>query len=432
MIKPYNASILLRPDACMSLTERFATLTSLLHQHAVFWRHFPFREPVLSWAAQQPQLVRELLALADSDIEVFSTDAVALTGFFAPHLPFATELLQACTLPALPSQPLPPITPRLHAGIPGRKWQQIERFVAALPQEYSRQQNSEQQSSLQTSSLQKKLPVLEWCAGKSHLGFLLQHCSGQPVTALEWNAGLVAQANARALQWQCDLHSHAVDVLSGAAEPFVQAQQQIVALHACGDLHVRLLHLCVRQQVNQLQLSPCCYQKIAAEHYQPLSQAARLHPLPLSKNELHIAVTETVTAGGYERRQRLRLQAMRLGFDALQRAVRGVDEFLPVPSLPGEWARVDFRTLCEHCAHLKNLPLPASIEWDFYEEKGWQRLREVSALDLVRFLFRRPLEVWLVLDRALFLQENGYRVRVGTFCERSATPRNILIDARHD
>jgi len=56
-------------------------------------------------------------------------------------------------------------------------------------------------------------------------------------------------------------------------------------------------------------------------------------------------------------------------------------------------------------------------------------LREVSALDLVRFLFRRPLEIWLALDRALFLQEQGYQVELGTFCPRHATPRNILIVA---
>ena len=33
----------------------------------------------------------------------------------------------------------------------------------------------------------------------------------------------------------------------------------------------------------------------------------------------------------------------------------------------------------------------------------------------------------LVLDRALFLQEQGYTVRLGTFCETSLTPRNVLL-----
>jgi hypothetical protein len=54
-------------------------------------------------------------------------------------------------------------------------------------------------------------------------------------------------------------------------------------------------------------------------------------------------------------------------------------------------------------------------------------LAQVRNLELLRGLFRRPLELWLVLDRALFLQEQGYGVRLGTFCETPLTPRNLLI-----
>lgn len=393
----------------MHLRDRFADLTCQLQNHASFWRPFPFRDPRPPWTQAQPDLVRQLLALPDDALHRLATIPQELTTFLTSYLPFASALAQLCELPQCSQRALPPLAPRLLAGIPGRKWQQIESFVAALPT--------------------GELPILEWCAGKSHLGFVLQHCSGLPVTALEWNAALVEQANARASQWQCDLHSHTVDVLTPAADAFVLPNQQIVALHACGDLHVKLLQLAARNGVQQVQLAPCCYQKTSDEQYQPLSHAARQQPLPLSKQELHLAVTETVTAGEYQQRQRLRLQAMRLGFDCLQRDVRGLDEFLPVPSLPGEWARTDFKTFCEHCAQLKSLTLPDQVNWAHYEQRGQQRLREVSALDLVRFLFRRPLEIWLALDRALFLQEQGYQVELGTFCPRHATPRNILIVA---
>ncbi|MNJ72573.1 hypothetical protein D3C77_692410 [compost metagenome] len=51
----------------------------------------------------------------------------------------------------------------------------------------------------------------------------------------------------------------------------------------------------------------------------------------------------------------------------------------------------------------------------------------VRNLELVRGLFRRPLELWLLLDRALFLHEQGYRVRLGCFCPPHLTPRNLLL-----
>ena len=53
-------------------------------------------------------------------------------------------------------------------------------------------------------------------------------------------------------------------------------------------------------------------------------------------------------------------------------------------------------------------------------------------LERLRNLFRRPLELWLVLDRALFLEEQGYSVRLGTFCDYPLTPRNLLLLAERD
>ena len=72
---------------------------------------------------------------------------------------------------------------------------------------------------------------------------------------------------------------------------------------------------------------------------------------------------------------------------------------------------------------------PAAIDWPLWERRGFQRLAEVRNLELLRGLFRRPLEVWLVLDQALFLQEQGYSVTLGTFCPASLTPRNLLLSA---
>jgi hypothetical protein len=52
------------------------------------------------------------------------------------------------------------------------------------------------------------------------------------------------------------------------------------------------------------------------------------------------------------------------------------------------------------------------------------RLRALGAL---RVRFRRPLELWLVLDRAERLRDAGWQVDVGTFCPHEATPRNLLV-----
>src|SRR5690606_11034171 len=67
--------------------------------------------------------------------------------------------------------------------------------------------------------------------------------------------------------------------------------------------------------------------------------------------------------------------------------------------------------------------------WEQLEQRGWQRLAQVRNLVLLSGLFRRPLEVWVLLDGALFLQESGYRVRLGQSCEYQLTTRNLLLTA---
>ena len=82
-------------------------------------------------------------------------------------------------------------------------------------------------------------------------------------------------------------------------------------------------------------------------------------------------------------------------------------------------------------AEKKSLPLPEGIDYNKFLEIGKKRKRVTERVELVRHVFRRAIEVWLVLDRALYLQQQGYQVTVSTFCEKQLTPRNILIQANY-
>lgn len=388
----------------------FKQLSEHLVQNQHFWRPVAFHQKQLPWMIQHPLLVERLFALALEEIELLASSSKALSNFLLPTIPIAHEINLLCKLKAAEINNIAPVSPHFYAGMPGRKWQQITAFTQSL------------------EPLSKD--IVEWCAGKSHLGFYLAHLHKVNVAALEWDNNLVEQANLRAKQQHLGLHSHCIDVLGPAAPTFLGQSKQVVALHACGELHERLLQLSIEKKVPHLQLSPCCYHKRRASNYTPLSALGRSLDLKLNKAELHTAVMETVTAGATVQRQRKQLQIMRLGFDYLQQDLLGKEEYMAVPSLPTIWAKADFRDFCLHCAQLKNVELPNSIDWQYYLNLGETRFKNVSALDLVRFLFRRPLEVWLALDRALLLEEQGYAVSLNTFCSRQVTPRNILLSAR--
>ena len=149
-------------------------------------------------------------------------------------------------------------------------------------------------------------------------------------------------------------------------------------------------------------------------------------------DDLGLPLSETVTAGARIRRQRDSSMARRLAFDLLQRELRGINDYLPTPSLPVAWLHKVFADYCRDLAQLKNLPVPGHCDWAALEQRGWQRLAHVRNLELLRGLFRRPLELWLLLDRALFLQQHGYRVRLGQFCVGHVSPRNLMLLAERE
>ncbi|AKA83935.1 methyltransferase [Pseudomonas synxantha] len=387
---------------------RFKALDGFLIEHQGLWRPRPFTHLHLPWEAEHPALSRWLRQRSLAEAEASHNHPHDLPAP-APFPQLAAQALHLSAVDKLPTHMLEPARHRLNVDVPGRKWQQIEAFGAAL------------------NFAETPTHWLDWCAGKGHLGRRLLQ-PGQQLTCLEYDPALVASGQALSDRHNLPAAHRLQDVMADMA---INPQHTPVALHACGDLHVRLLQLASAAGCKQLALAPCCYNRITADRYQALSAAGRASRLQLSIEDLGLPLSETVTAGNRVRQQRDTSMARRLGFDRLQRQLRGCDEYLPTPSLPASWLDKPYADYCQELANVKGLST-GEQDWTALEAHGWHRLAEVRNLELVRGLFRRPLEMWLVLDRALFLQERGYNVEVGSFCETALTPRNLMVLAERD
>ena len=396
-----------RPLAGAALAERFQALDAFLGEHQALWRPRPFHHLRLPWEADHRELADWLRARSLEQAEQAHNRPEQLDAP-APFPPLAEASARLSEVGALPRQALAPRSPRLSVDVPGRKLQQIQAFASAL------------------AFHQTPRHWLDWCAGKGHLGRWLAQ-DGAALTCLEWDASLCSAGAALSQRLGLNARHLQQDVMAADARRHLAPDTSVVALHACGDLHVRLLRLASAAGSHQLALAPCCYNRIDTPDYRPLSRPAQASRLKLSRDDLALPLSETVTAGARTRRQRDQSMAWRLGFDLLQRQLRGSDDYLPTPSLEVAWLSRPFAEYCQHLAALKQLPLTGEQPWAQYEAAGWQRLAQVRNLELVRALFRRPLEIWLLLDRALFLQEQGYEVRLGRFCDPPLTPRNLLL-----
>lgn len=382
---------------------RFKALSRILASLRGYWQESPFTELATAWQTQNPGLHDACLALPDDHLKQLESSPQALMGWLSTHIP---DLNQLHALIGLPQAQHPPrVMDRFwQTGVGGRKAEQIRAFAGQISA--------------------KGNQWLDWCAGKSHLGRAMVQATGLPCVALERDLSLCQSG--RQLAGDLPINWVACDVLAGGVR--LQPDQHVLALHACGDLHRQLLRQAVQQPVSALALAPCCY-ALWVEFYEPLSTLGAQLDLQLKRDHLKLAVQEQVTAKPRQQRQIELLNSWRLGFDQLQRDVRGIDDYLPTPSLPLSALQWGFVQVCRYLAEQKVLALPPGIRWRAYESFGAKRWQQVRRLQLVRHGFRRALELWLVSDSALHLVEAGFNVRLSEFCQRSLTPRNILLEA---
>ncbi|CAH6780956.1 SAM-dependent methyltransferase [Vibrio chagasii] len=390
---------------------RFKTLDSFLLEHQVYWRSEPFhlcQTQQQPWKEVNPPLVDWLNSLTIENIQTLKElPDLLLTelSYFMPQLADAHQSTQF-TNTNLKGLQLPRGT---EDGIPGRKLQQIVSMGEAALEHHHGEE------------------WLEWCSGKGFLGRILSQQSNQKVTSFEWQQSLCESGQKLADAQRLEMTFVQGDAFSDSADKVFNANQHAVALHACGDLHVELVKKSVSHGLPAVTISPCCYHLIRDDNYQTMSSVAKASALTLSKSDLRIPLQETVTGGERVKRHRQLEMSYRLGFSRLLKTEMGIDEYIPVPSIKKSELSEGFESFCQWASEVKEITLGSDIDFESYFAQGEKLFWEMEKLSLVQQVFRRPLEIWLALDKAIYLQEQGYEASIEEFCGRSITPRNLLI-----
>lgn len=392
----------------MTLAQQFAALDTLLFSTRQYWQCTAFDYDAIPW----PELSSLLWALDDQQVSELDSDQNALYAYFAKAIKGLDELKSLCEVPTT-QQTRDEFPFWISNGIKGRKFEQLQDFVAAISQQKS------------------QYPVLEWCAGKGHLGRMLAFNGAPSIHSIELQAHLCEQGQHSANQQQLPMQFSQANVLTDDVTEYFKEQQHAVALHACGRLHQTFMQQASDAKTQQISFSPCCYHLFTDNDYQAMSEPAKQSQLALTHRDLKLALQETVTAPSRVDKVRKTEVEWRLGFDALRKSITAEQHYVSVPSVNKAIFSDSFKSFCLWAAEKKSLSLPEDIDYHEFLAIGKQRKRVTERVELVRHVFRRAIEVWLVLDRALYLQQQGYQVTVSTFCEKQLTPRNILIQANY-
>ncbi len=390
----------------------FKKLDTFLLKHQALWRFEPFhdsRKNSFSWSSDLKALQQWLRELSLQQIEYLKQHPTVLIEQLSQFIPDLQPIHELVSLSRAERSGFERNL-TLETGVPGRKLTQIQALGQAV---ISKQRGTE---------------WLEWCSGKGYLGRVLAFYSKTPVVSFEFQQQLCEAGQKEANHLSLPMTFVQGDAFEAGNQKLFHTNQHAVALHACGDLHVQLMHLAADAGSGAVSFSPCCYHLTHSDQYQAQSSLGKKSILNLSKQELRIPLQETVTGGDRVKRHRQLEMSYRLGLDALLEEKLGLEEYCPIPSIKKSQLSEGFEAFCIWAAKKKGFKLTA-IDFSKYEHIGTECFWQMERLSLIQQGFRRLLEMWLVLDKAMYMEERGYRVELSEFCSREVTPRNILVHA---
>lgn len=264
--------------------------------------------------------------------------------------------------------------------------------------------------------------IVDVGSGHGHLTRDLALRLPLPVVGLERNRALATRAEALS-----DAASFSVtDVLEDGLP--ISADDCVVGLHVCGELGDAIVERAAERGAS-LVVVGCCLQKRRAEVRLPLGDAP--DGLALSKRVLGLSnLTARDVGVEASREENVAARERRLALHRLLVARVGPFRFgAEIDGLNRRVAHLDLGSLVQRAFARRGLPLPSPGEIE--DAAAWARVHHARArrLSLPRALLARAIEVFVLLDRARYLERRGFDVEVGTVFPQDVSARNLALVA---
>lgn len=214
----------------------------------------------------------------------------------------------------------------------------------------------------------------------------------------------------------------------------LEAKVMPVGLHTCGRLALDIIKVSALKKVPALVNFGCCYHTLdQTAELQNLSHFSQSNdPIWMSKYALTLSCRAHRKMSENDYDLKMKVKFYRYAIHILLHDHYGIKEIVNLgnsnPKLYNEsfgdyvleqFKRIDLSP--KHTIHELNT---------FFGDPELKLLIEqMLAAGLIRNAFGRVLELYLLLDRAIYLEEQGYQVQVEEFFDEELSPRNIGITA---
>jgi SAM-dependent methyltransferase len=264
--------------------------------------------------------------------------------------------------------------------------------------------------------------VVDVGSGHGHLTRDIAARIARPVVGLERDPSLAERA--RSLPMEPELSFAVTDVLREGLS--LRSDDCVIGLHTCGELGDAIVEAAAREGAS-VAFVGCCLQKRRSESRRSLCSELELSTRVLGLSNL------TARDAGVEasRHENLAARERRLALHRLLGERVGPLRFgAEIDGLNRRVAHGSLRLLVERAFARRGLALPSRIELERAAKDARAQHARARRLSLPRAMLARPLEVFVLLDRASFLERHGLTVEIGVLFPNEVSARNLALLAR--
>lgn len=196
----------------------------------------------------------------------------------------------------------------------------------------------------------------------------------------------------------------------------------VLGLHSCGDLSVDAIDFHINNNGDLLNFG-CCYHKLTKQN---LSKLSKKNPIEFSFHALNLATRSNRQLSDEDFRRRERVKKYRYALHMILHDQLG-EGFTTLGN--AHYTDYDL-SFSEYCAKYSPKKLNGNLEEVYFKILNDSRFKNYLYSEALRAPLGRLAELYILLDRAIYLMEAGKIIELKFFFRSSLSPRNIGIYSR--
>ena len=273
--------------------------------------------------------------------------------------------------------------------------------------------------------------VVDFGGGVGNLACFLEGQMGMDVTVLEKDMALIEKGKKRILKMDGQVKFEHCHVCSSLSTPDLRNNEVAIGLHTCGNFATDMFRVCINNKTKKIVNFGCCYSKIKNNDYNLSAHSDK--SIFLNERALSSAIQSfsKVPVEFYDYREKI--MKFKLSFHHWLFIKHNHLAFCSMSNARKSLYDNSFSDYVEICLEKffpdVSLPEKSTIDLFYKSDRNIYLNNYFSAFYALRRYLGKLVEIYILCDRALFLEENGYSVEIVEVFDPAISPRCYAIGA---